>query len=183
MKKYLKFLPVMLYPYAYIIWLIIFSGATKVMVDANVNSNIGYEITFLLALLYMGYTIVLVVMESVRFARNTEICGAAKINMIVKLVQIPAYIGHFIIGCIGVLMSVWGLGFIIVAIVVDALTIIHTGILAIGCMINMKKANVLTTKMAVLASIGSFIYCVDVVVAIAVFAMEKIKQKNIYLNL
>lgn len=168
----------MIYPYAYIIWFLFLVWTDNILEKAHIRGAQGEKMFSIIAFLYMGYMLVFVIFQTVNFSRSKESCGAAKINMIVKLVQIPAYIGHFIMGCIGTVMSIWGIGFIFVAIIVDALTIIHTGILAVGCMINMKRTNVLTTKMAVLAAIGSFVYCVDVVIAIVVFLVER--NKKIY---
>lgn len=67
----------------------------------------------------------------------------SKINLITKGVQIPAYIFHFVLGCLGLTLSVWGIGVIIFAVVVDFLSILTTGISAIGLHVRMAKDGVL----------------------------------------
>ena len=44
---------------------------------------------------------------------------AARMNLIIKGIQIPAYIMHFILGFIGLAMSVWGIGFLLWAVLID----------------------------------------------------------------
>ena len=97
--------------------------------------------------------------------------------MITKCVQIPAYIFHFIVGVFSLMLSIWGIGFLIFVIVVDLLTIILSGILAIGCVLKVKKQGVIQSGTAVLGIIGSFVYCVDVAVAIWLFVKAKKLEK------
>ncbi len=91
---------------------------------------------------------------------------AAKINLTVKAWQIPAYIFHFIMGAVGMVMSVWGIGFIMVAVIVDAVTIVLTGVNAIGCAVKLKKDGIIPMRTAIIYGIGSFIFCIDVFVAL-----------------
>ena len=91
---------------------------------------------------------------------------AARMNLIIKGIQIPAYIMHFILGFIGLAMSVWGIGFLLWAVLIDLLTILLTGISSIGCSIRMRKERLVSLPGAIFMGIGCFIYCADVVIAI-----------------
>lgn len=93
--------------------------------------------------------------------------------MITKCVQIPAYIINFLFGCIGCLLSVWGLGIIIFVIITDFITIFFTGISSIGCTVLMKKQGALSNKLTLLCGIGSFTYCFDVIISIIYYKIAK----------
>ena len=97
-------------------------------------------------------------------------------NLIIKGIQIPAYIMHFILGFIGLAMSVWGIGFLLWAVLIDLLTILLTGISSIGCSIRMRKERLVSLPGAIFMGIGCFIYCVDV--AIAIVYVVKARKKS-----
>ena len=99
-------------------------------------------------------------------------------NLIIKGIQIPAYIMHFILGFLGLAMSVWGIGIVLWAILIDLLTILLTGISSIGCSIRMRKEGILSTAAAILMGIGCFVYCADVVIAI-VYTVKARKKESV----
>jgi len=93
----------------------------------------------------------------------------AKLNMIIKLVHIPAYIVHFILGALGTLASIWGIGFVLWAIIIDLITIALSGTHMLSCVIGIIKKRGANTAISIGAAILSYIYCIDVVVAIAYY--------------
>lgn len=93
----------------------------------------------------------------------------AKLNMIIKLVHIPAYIIHFVLGALGTLASIWGIGFILWAVIIDLITIALSGTHMLTCVISIIKKKAANTAISVVAAILSYIYCIDVVVAIAYY--------------
>lgn len=76
-------------------------------------------------------------------------------------------------------MSVWGILIIAFVVVVDALTIFITGISAIGVGILMNKTKKMNSLLCVLFIIGSFIYCIDVVISIIYYLVSKVKRKDV----
>ena len=102
----------------------------------------------------------------------------AKMTMICKLVHIPAFILHFLLGALGVFASVWGIAFIVWAIVIDILTIIQTGIMSITTAVKCTKDKVFSATYGVIFSILGFIYCIDVGASIYVFIKARIANKN-----
>lgn len=177
MRKYLKLLPLMLYPYAYlvglIIYIVLYSGGKY---DSESIQGIG---AFILGLLFIYniITLLISIYHSVQSARGKYTAlQAARMNLIVKTVQIPAYIFHFILAMIGTMLSIWGIGLILFALAMDLLTIFLTGINSIGCSIKMKKDGILSTTAAVFAGIGCFIFCIDIVIAIIYMVLAKGKE-------
>lgn len=173
MKKYVKLLPVILYPYAYMIWLVLyfcFFDFFKSILGENLSWNIfegifiGYQILTLISVFYGAV-----------YIAKSEISAkdAAKMNLIIKVLHIPSYIFHFILGFLASCMSVWGIGFLVVVIVIDVLAIALTGIVAIGCVVKLKKREVLTGMTSFWAAIGSFIYGIDLIVAIVLWIISK----------
>lgn len=175
MKKYIKLIPLMLFPYAYLIWLFLL---TK-FVPSDINS--------LMPVIYMTLTLVLTLISTIMVAKNqNSAVSAAKQNLIVKAVQIPAYIFHFILGLTGLVASVWGIGFIMIAVIIDLMTIILTGIFAVGCNIKIYRQGVISKGTAVVTGIFSFVYCTDLIIAVILLVISKshenktsVKRENI----
>ena len=172
MKKYLKLLPLILYPYPYVFLL---AGAPIMSLIEAAPVEVQTIVVLVPIILFNLYVIFISIYNSVMTARGSMTAyEAAKMNLTVKAWQIPAYIIHFIMGLGGLLMSIWGLPIILYAIIIDLFTIILTGINSIGCSIKMKKE----CKTSILMGIGCFIYCVDIVVAIAYVVISKKAQKR-----
>ena len=105
--------------------------------------------------------------------RNAVRGLTAKQNLTIKCVQIPAYVLNFAIAMIGVMMSVFGLPMIAWAIAIDFLSILLTGVSAIGCGRTLYKEGKIDRTSAIWTTIGSFIYCADVVIAIVWYCKGK----------
>ncbi len=192
MKKYLKLIPLTLYPYAYLIVII----SAFILTSANmeneftkaIGGGIATVLTFLgnlepslvvnapiaLAVGYNLWVLISAILNAVACARGKYTSlEAAKMNMAVKGCQIPAYIFHFLLGAVGFVASIWGVGFLLLAIIVDLLAIITTGINAIGCAVRLCKDGIIKKPLAIILGIGSFIYCADVVIAIVYVVLAK----------
>ena len=113
MRKYIKMLPVMLYPYAYIFILMGFI--------AYMNTHLGQEEAgiqglYVIVVVYNVYSLVIVVINAVLTARNSNALQSATMNLVIKGIQIPAYLFHFGMGMFGSVLSIWGIGFVMWAI-------------------------------------------------------------------
>lgn len=167
MKKYIKLIPLMLFPYAYLIWLFF------------LNNLIPDNISMHMPEIYMTLTLVFTIISTVIVAKNkNSAVSAAKQNLIVKAVQIPAYIFHFILGLAGFVASVWGIGFIMFAVIIDFMTIILTGVFAVGCNIKICRQGVISKGTAVVTSIFSFVYCTDLIIAVILLVASKSYEKK-----
>ena len=105
--------------------------------------------------------------------RNAVRGLTAKQNLTIKCVQIPADVLNFAIAIIGVMMSVFGLPMIAWAIAIDFLSIVLTGVSAIGCGRTLYKEGKIDRTSAIWTTIGSFVYCADVVIAIVWYCKRK----------
>ena len=109
----------------------------------------------------------------IQAVRNAARGLTAKRNLKIKCVQIPVYILNFALAIIGVLMSVFGIPVILWAVAIDFLSILLTGVSAIGCGRDLLRAGKISSKQAVWMMIGSFVYCADIVIAIAYYQRSK----------
>ena len=174
--KYLKMIPVIVYPYIYVVILAVFLMFLNVLPsDYNDAASL---VLLIIAVIYNLYSFVIVIVNAVQCAKGKMTARqSARMNLIIKGIQIPAYIMHFILGFIGLAMSVWGIGFVLWAILIDLLTILLTGISSIGCSIRMRKEGLVSLPGAIFMGIGCFIYCVDIVIAI-VYVVKARKNKT-----
>jgi len=178
MKKYFLMIPLMIFPYAYLIWLIyinFWGGTFDLLFGSQGAGNIWVGV----AAIYLIYTIFITFYNTVVSGRGKYTAyEAAQINLLVKSVQVPAYIFHFILGMMAFYMGLWGIGAIMVAVSVDLVTILLTGISSIGCSIRMRKEKIINTPAAILMGIGCFLYCVDVVIAVVYFFKARKRYKK-----
>ena len=179
MKRLYKALPIILYPYIYMFCLLGYFLAMSNSPDEYKTSN-----TFLIVLIFIAVICNLYsFITSFSFifsAKKGKYTGKelAKLNMIIKVVQIPAYIIHFCLGLLGLIMSVWGIPIILWAIFIDFITIVLSGTVGISAAISAQKENTLSTGQAVLFSILGFVYCVDVFISIFLFIRVKRENKK-----
>lgn len=184
MKKYLKILPLILYPYTYVFFLIILwllSVSVEGFSDAIRPAFLGILIVFtVLNSIWVFAVTIRRVSEGFRQYTPAE---TAKMNLAVKGWHIPAYVIHFLVGIVGAgstIMSVnaFGVGLITFAVVIDLVTILLSGIHASGCAWRLKKEGILSAEKALLAGFGSFIYCVDILVACYLADLCRKKEKE-----
>ena len=98
------------------------------------------------------------------------------INMIIKLIQIPAYILIFIFGLL-CLLTIFTIGISIVLMIFDGMAIFLTGVIGLAGIIRGLIENKITKKTAVIYAILQFIFCIDIIASIKIY--KKIKVVNI----
>ena len=85
-------------------------------------------------------------------------------GMVVKLLQIPAYVIWFLVG---VLLIVF-MGPIL-TLLVDTMTIALTGLVGLAAVARCKQAGLLTWKQAVVHGVLQFVFCADVISAVILY--------------
>ena len=111
-------------------------------------------------------------------AKKWDAKKVALANMIVKLIQIPAYIVTFLLGAIFILtVFTYALSFLLV--LFDCLTIILTGLTGACVAIRSYKEQKTTIAFSVANGILQFIFCADVVCCILLFVKCKTQKKTV----
>ncbi len=157
--KYGKLIPLILYPYAYWLWIICEQEMPLII------ATLIYNIYVLVISIYYPVSVI---------RKKIPTHDAAKANLLIKGLQIPAYLFHFLMGIAGVAIGpIFGIPLILMAVVIDWLTIMLSGISSIGCHVQMKREGLISTGKAFWMLIGSFVYCVDVFIAIKYVKISK----------
>lgn len=89
-------------------------------------------------------------------------------SMLVKLIQIPAYLFWFVMGVLLFLFMGPVLAFVI-----DVMAIILTGLVGLAAVLRCRKEGRLTKGQAALFGILQFFFCVDIVAAIILYLKTK----------
>lgn len=94
--------------------------------------------------------------------------------MVVKLIQIPAYLAIFVLGVL-FFISIFTYVFSIFFILYDAAAILLTGLIGVAAVIRAHAEGRATDAFAVINGILQFIFCVDVVSSIVVYVRARKK--------
>lgn len=178
MKKTATYIPLILYPYAYlfafICVVVIFKFIMPLVSDEEFMLLFWGSVALmgLACFLYsVGVFIQAVYLSVATYRGKYDLTTACKILMWIKLWQIPAYLLNFVIGGIGVLLSIWGIGIVLLVVCVDLLSIIASGVASVGCSLRMKKEH--KHWLYLLGGVGMFVYCIDVPLAIIYYVQQK----------
>lgn len=149
--QYSKLIPLILYPFAYLFFILIYIIITLAVSPSTNEGNWIMTIMYWIAIIYNICMLCFCIYHSASIVtKKIPASDAAWMNLAIKGFQIPSYIFHFVMGFIGAIMGIWGIGFLLVAITVCVLSILLTGISAIGCGIRMKQERILTFWTALL---------------------------------
>lgn len=94
------------------------------------------------------------------------------LNMIVKLVHIPAFVMYFIMGLSG-LLFVHFLAITIIVFLFDCIVISFSGAVALSAVLRTKDENKISIGYAVFFAISGFVFCADVITAVILYVIAK----------
>lgn len=92
----------------------------------------------------------------------------ALLGMVIKLVHIPAYVFFFLIGAGGA-MLVQFLAVTIIIFLFDCITIALSGVVELAAVLRARSEGKLKMGEALICAVCSFVFCVDLIVAIGVY--------------
>ncbi|MBR5309128.1 MAG: hypothetical protein IKU43_10170 [Clostridia bacterium] len=99
------------------------------------------------------------------------------VNMIVKLIHIPAYVllaFPIVVGFLSIRM----VGLSLIVILFECLVLLQSGLISIPAFVRAKKEDYLPTILAVFGCMASCVFFIDVFVSVAAFIFVKIKDKR-----
>lgn len=175
MKRVIPSVLVVIFPYSILWHLCWVLGWGPIAFPKDWTIAEIYGLIILTWLIGLAATIWLTIVNA---SSKTDAITAAWSNMLIKLLQTPAYILLFIAGAMfSTIIFTWLITFTII--VTDVMTIFLTGINGIVAACKCRKAGLLKTSGAVWFSISQFIYCVDVVCAVILYLKVKRAMDNI----
>ncbi len=132
---------------------------------------------FLIGVLFLLFLVAFIcnaVFVSLSMVQKWNAKGIALANMVVKLIQIPAYLAIFVLGVL-FFISIFTYVFSIFFILYDAAAILLTGLIGVAAVIRAHAEGRATDAFAVINGILQFIFCVDVVSSIVVYVRARKK--------
>ena len=160
--------PLHMYPYAVLAVIVLgFAAAILIMLIGLSDYSIvaifaAAALIVLIHLTVFVYTII----NAVRLSRTRMTAyEAALYNSELKRYHLPTHLINSIIATFGILLSVWGIPFFLIAILISCSAVFFTGITAAVCIIKIRKQKAITLTEAILYTTGSFILLIDHVAA------------------
>lgn len=170
-KRILLMVPAILVPYLLLFTIYIIYTVSPIVEILFFNNGLLLTAVFFL---YTFTALCFAIITSVLAVKNQWNCvSLAKTVMIIKLVQVPAYLVIFVLGALLVL----GMLTIPIALIlafVDALSIVMTGVLGLAATINASKNYYDKDSFFTICGILQFIFCIDVIAsAVLYFKLKK----------
>lgn len=170
MKKYLKILPLVLHPYLNYIWVVSWFLLMNIDIDSDIVTTAMLVLFFGSLAIFYIYITAISMASIVKAAKGTQsACDSAKMNLLIKGCQIPAYVINFLVGMLSPLAGHFGIIAGVFIVIADVIAIFMSGLFSISCAVAFRKANLHSTVLSVITGILSFTFCIDVAVAIYYF--------------
>lgn len=178
-KLFLISIPIVLVPYLALFALATVFFSTDLpffnyIMESVFDSNALYLIAALF--LYCILTGMLsIVCFFVSIYKKWDAISLAKTAMIMKLVQVPAYVLIFALGAVFVI-TIFTIPFSIGLFVIDCLSVFMKGLFVVSSVIATIKSNTFTLKEVIWVILLQFIFCADVISSIVFYI--KLKRAN-----
>lgn len=174
MKKLLPMSFIILFPYSIVLLICSLFHTTlmKYLFHSNIYIGVFYICIFWLISFINA---IFIFIKNITQKKNA--LELAKINMTIKLIQIPAYIFLFIVG-IACMFTIFTFGISFVLLALDCAAIFLSGLIGVSAVKQNYIDGILSPKELFLYSILQFIFCIDVVSAIILFKKSKLANTS-----
>ena len=177
-KNFWMVIPTLLLPYLALFTLATVFFSTKLdffryIMEDVFDSNAFYLIgAFIICCIFAA--ILTVICFAVSVCKKWDALSLAKTMMIIKLIQIPAYVLIFVLG-VFLAITIFTVPFSIGLVLFDCFSLCLTGALVIAAAINSMKQGLFKLKEIVWIIILQFFFCADVIATIIFY----VKLKNV----
>ena len=174
MKKFIPAITIVIFPYAIAFVLYcIFSGF---LMESLFQNNV-YLCLLALLVLWGTSLICSITICAVSIIRKWDFMELSRINMIIKIVLIPAYIVIFAVGTI-CMLTIFTYLISLVLMILDGMAIILSGIFGFSAIKRSYDNNAISLNEMVIHSFFQFIFCADVISSIIVYRKAKSEFKR-----
>ncbi|MBU5627059.1 hypothetical protein KQI82_09085 [Oscillibacter sp. MSJ-2] len=162
MKKWIFLLPCTVFPYSLLVGLLCFLKGL---------GNVGEVFGFLpyLFLLSLACSIAFLILSILRKWDSEKISFC---NMMVKIVQIPAYGLIFVLGLLS-FSTLFTMGLSVFLLLFDLLSILLTGLIGVAGTVRCYAEGKISRRFAIWIGLLQFVFCADVISAVVLFARAK----------
>lgn len=169
MKKLLSVSFIILFPYSIV--LLIYSLFHTALMKYLFHNNIYIGIFYICIFWLISFiNAILFCIKNVIYEKNA--LELAKINMTIKLIQIPAYLFLFIIG-IACMFTIFTFAISFILLALDCASIFLSGLIGVSAVKQNYTDSILSIKQAIFYSILQFIFCIDVICSVVLFKKSK----------
>lgn len=182
MKRFLLLIPLMIQPY------ILLFALYSIFIDQSIVEyffdNNGLLLLFMIFVTIVISFICTLVYMPLCLSKGWSARQTAFFNMLIKLVQIPAYLAIFVLGVL-FFITIFTYAFSVFFVLFDCITIFLTGLVGLTANLRLYKEHKCSGSFAALNSVCQFIFCIDVISAVVVYVYsrkEPVQQNFIYRN-
>ena len=175
-KLFLFSIPTLLTPYVMIFSLALVFLSTEVeLFEAIMESIFQNDGLLLIAALIIYLLLTIALGIACFFISTFKFCdalSAAKTAMLIKLIQIPAYVVIFVLG-VAMTIAIWTIPFTIALFWIDCLCLFLTGLPVLSSIICALRQGTIKFRDVIWVIILQFVFCADVVAAIIYYKRLK----------
>lgn len=176
MVKYAKMVFVTFFPYLIILLFIISNTSLGKFLPDN---------GFILLSIYISWYFIALISSLITFVSSfttkRKSLELLRINMIVKLIHVPAYLCIFIVG-LGCMLTIFTFGVTIIFILLDVMTIVLSGLIGLGGIIRSLRENKISIKEVVIHGVFQFLFCADIISSIYLYKKVKAAEYKLETN-
>ena len=176
-KRVLPAIPILLLPYFALLTLATIFLSTKSTFFNRIMEFVFHSNALYLIAAFFVCCLLVTILSAVCFIisiyKKWDALSLAKLYMIIKLLQIPAYVLIFVLGGL-FSITIFTIPFSIALILIDCISLFLTGLGVVSAVINTIRQDVFNAKEVIWVVIAQFFFCVDVVASIILY----IKLKN-----
>lgn len=169
MKKLLSSFFIIIFPYFAVF--LTYSVTNETIMEKLFGNNIYIGFFWLIALWVIALinAVIVTIFGVLSKSKSKQL---AKTVMLVKLLQIPAYIAIFAVGmlCLATIFTVF---LSVLLLIVDVMTILLSGLIGVSSVKNCYSDGVISYKESIIFGLLQFVFCIDVVISIVVYVKAK----------
>lgn len=170
MKHFLLLIPVMIQPY--ILLFALYSIFINQYIVEQFFGNNGLWLLFMIFVTIVISFICTLVYMPFCLAKGWGARQTAFFNMLIKLVQIPAYLAIFVLGVL-FFITIFTYAFSVFFVLFDCITIFLTGLVGLTANLRLYKEHKCSGSFAALNSVCQFVFCIDVISAVVVYICSR----------
>lgn len=172
MKKLILLLPCTIFPYS------LFMGLYHFIKGMG---NLGESFSFLPWLFIVSF-ICNVIFLVLSIHQKWDCKKIALLNMVIKIVQIPAYVAVFLLGVFS-FGALFTIGLAVVFFLFDCASIFLSGLIGITSVIRCYTDRIISKRFSIINGLLQFVFCADVISSIIIFMQANCKHKPVSHNI
>lgn len=174
LKKMYACIPIILLPYTTVA--LIFLVISGFFIDPEKQSLALFVLLFVLGI-YILALICVVFYCIASHRKKISALEMAKLSMLIKIIQIPAFLLIFIFGIFS-FITIFTMIYSVIFLILDVVSIVLTGIVGASAVRLNYNQGAINKREVVIYTLMQFVFCLDVIIAILVFTISRKYNKT-----